>query len=130
VSEPIRVVRQRRDADCGVACFAMVLGVSYEEAAEALITANGPVSKGLYMTSLQRAAALLKRTLKKVRRFDVEDAVGILRVENETRTHFVVLHDGHIIDPHDETVWNYDDYLKANNFTASKTLLSPSISAS
>jgi hypothetical protein len=126
MSTPVRVERQRREADCGVACFAMVLGIPYEEAAEALITTNGPVAKGLYMTQLQRAADAVKKPLRRLRRWDVEDAVGILRVENEARTHFVVLLDGHIIDPADATVWNYDDYLKTNNFVASKTLLSPS----
>lgn len=112
---PLRLVAQRRKRDCGVACFAMLLGITYEEATEALAQANGPLKKGLYNTSLQRGAEMLGKRLRLQRKFDADDSVGILGVENDTVAHFVVLRNGMVVDPEDQTLWNYDDYLKTNN---------------
>lgn len=120
---PLRLVAMRRRTDCGVASLATLLGLPYEDTAEAITLTNGRLGSGLYLTSLIRAAAHLGRTLKKVKTYNPDEAEGILWVDGGTRMqHFVVLADGKVFDPQDATLWDLSDYLSVTRGTA-KTLL-------
>lgn len=120
---PLRLVPMRRDSDCGVAAFATLLGLPYEDAAEVITQTNGKLGKGLYLTSLQRAAKALSKKLLQRKRFDLDEAEGILWVDGGSRMqHFVVLTEGRIYDPADNTLWDALDYFTATT-SKPRTLL-------
>ena len=56
----IKVIPQRHYADCGVACLAMLTGVSYENALVAVAQTQPDVCiKGVWLKDLRAAARLL-----------------------------------------------------------------------
>lgn len=80
----IRVIPQRHDNDCGVACLAMLLGVSYENALVAVAQVEPDVcAKGMWLKHLKAAAALLGYRLSMRRRFDLEADTGILNLSSK-----------------------------------------------
>lgn len=122
---PIEVLKQRTKTDCGVCCLAMWCGVSYETALETIALGGTSARRGLYQTNLITASAALGKPLRKVRKYKLEEAGGILTVENDKTRHFVLLREGAIIDPFDGTLWNdIETYLASHKFKA-MTLLSP-----
>ncbi len=110
----IQVITQRSKSDCGVSCLAMVLGVSYEDALVA-VAAEAPrvMTCGVWLTELERAAVRLGRSFRRRRKFDMEDASGILNVLSDAwpHNHLVVLLAGMIFDT-DGTIWEAQDFLK------------------
>ena len=105
--------------DCGVACLAMLLSVSYEDA----LLAMGRYT-GAYIREVKAAAKRLKKPLRFTRKFDLENDTGILAVKSEKwRTdHLVVLKDGLIVDT-DGSIWDHDVFMSANVATGLSLLV-------
>lgn len=119
MSAIIRVIPQRHPADCGVACLAMYLGVSYEDALLAVGQVEKRVLKrGLWTSQIRAAAKRLGATLRTARTYDLETASGILGLRGgkkwEFLEHCVVLSHGLIIDT-DGSIWEPDVYVSAND---------------
>jgi len=110
----ISMCPQRHLADCGVACLAMFLGVTYEDALLSFALDNKDVIRtGVWFPDLQRAAANLGATMVVKRRPDLDLDEGILKIEFKTAdTHVVVLREGVLFDT-DLTAWKPDDYCAA-----------------
>jgi len=123
----IRVIPQRYGGDCGVACLAMLLGVSYENAlvAAAQVAPNVCIT-GIWIKHMQTAALLLGYKLRRHRRFDIETDTGIL-VTNTKRpkqypVHVVVLREGLVIET-DGCLWEAELYMKQHQATAGPLLV-------
>lgn len=112
------VVPQRHKTDCSVACLAMLLGVSYEEA---LLAMRVPqvLTRGVQMSHVRCAATRLGHHLRFQRQYDLDTDTGILGVRSPKwpNEHLVVLKDGLIFDT-DASVWDWDVYLKIYKATA------------
>ncbi len=100
----LKVIPQQHDADCGVACLAMFLGVSYAEALNAF--RHNIVQEGTSIRQLQAAAGRLKRPLVWTRKVNLDEDTGILNVTSQGwhRDHMVILKDELIIDT-DLSIW-------------------------
>ena len=113
------LVTQRRTFDCGIAALAMTSHVPYEDVYVAAVSvAKRGITSGLNVKQLQQVAVKLGRKLKRVdyRRVDLEEDSGVLGL-NYPKTdigHWVVLWRGTLIDPSDLSVWDAEDYMKAN----------------
>ena len=120
MSDPIYVIPQRRIMDCGVCALAMLLGVGYEAANDAVIAVVGAkgAGRGLYLKELEAAALHLKRPLSRTRVYDIEAATGILSLRGGDRWHYAVLKEGQIIDPDPGMVWNVHTYLTTQKLKA------------
>ena len=109
----IRVCVKRHENDCAVACFVMLLGVSYEAALIAISKVDPTLAtKGLYFTQLRKAAKELGVKLVSVprKKYDVDNAVGILGVKYaDKHEHAVVLFRGVVIDPEGGIIWDSVD---------------------
>src|SRR5262245_51455634 len=96
----MRVVTQRHQMDCGVACLAMICGVSYENAlvAVAQVAPNVCVS-GMWTKEIRQAAQRLGYRLRVKRRVDLENDTGILNLSAHAwaSEHVVVLREGLLI---------------------------------
>jgi ABC-type bacteriocin/lantibiotic exporter with double-glycine peptidase domain len=110
----LMVVQQRFPMDCGVACLAMICGVSYENALVAVAqdTPNVCIS-GMWTKQFQAAAKRLGYRLRQKRRPDLEQDTGILGLSCKTwpGDHVVVLREGLIIET-DGTLWEPDVFLR------------------
>lgn len=107
----IRVVTQRHGNDCSVACLAMLLGVSYENALVAIAQDEPDVCmNGVWARHLYRAAKRLGYRLTRKRVVDLETDTGLLRVFNKKLSHLVVLKQGLIFDT-DACVYDADVYV-------------------
>lgn len=110
----IHVCAQRHSSDCGVCCFVMLCGLSYEAALVAMVGVDEKLAtNGLYFTQIKKAAQKLGIKLKSLPRgrYDLSDAVGILSVKFRDKTeHAVVVFRGCVIDPEGGVVW--DDVLE------------------
>ena len=110
----LRVVTQRHSMDCGVACLAMLLGVSYENALVAIAQdAPNVCAVGIWTTELRRAAKRLGFTLKAKRRIDLETDTGILNLSSAKwqSDHVVILREGLIVET-DGTLWEPEIFLR------------------
>jgi ABC-type bacteriocin/lantibiotic exporter with double-glycine peptidase domain len=116
------VMKQRADGDCGIAALAMYSEQSYEDAYVA-ISKLGPDEltrvrgkQGLYNSHLIAAAKHLGVQLTAVRKYDLDDDEGVLRVRwNKTPKlggHFVAVKSGLVFDPTDATATPWRDYLE------------------
>jgi ABC-type bacteriocin/lantibiotic exporter with double-glycine peptidase domain len=115
VSHPIvSMTPQRHRADCGCACLAMLLGISYEDA---LLALGGEAPKilrdGIWLTELQRGALRLGVPLKVKRRWDVEADEGIAQIRTRADAHHVVVLRAGLFFDTDFSIWYPDDYLRA-----------------
>jgi len=112
----LRVITQRHQSDCSVACLAMVCGVSYENALVA-VAGDAPdvCVTGVYTQHLRNAARRLGFRLRTQRRVYLDSDTGILNVRRDDweHTHLVVLKSGLIVDT-DATIWDADVYVEAN----------------
>lgn len=109
----IKVVTQRHVADCGVACLAMLLGVSYENALVAVAQVAPDVCvSGLWMKHLQAAAKLLGCRLVRKRHFELDSDTGLLSFSSKRwkLDHLAVLREGLVIET-DGTIYDADVYL-------------------
>ena len=110
----LRVVLQRHEMDCGVACLAMICGVSYENALVAVAQVVPNVcAVGIWSTQMQVAAKHLGFTLKTRRRVDLEADTGILTLSSKKwpSDHVVVLREGLVIET-DGTLWEPDVFIR------------------
>lgn len=106
------MVAQRHAADCTVACLAMFLKVSYEDALIALGgEAPSVLRAGAMWSQMRRAAESLGVRLVLKRRWNLQDE-GILRVKYKKDEHVVVLRKGLIFDT-DYRVWTFSDFYAA-----------------
>ncbi len=113
----LRVVLQRHDADCAVACLAMICGVSYENALVAIAqVAPNVCAVGINLKDLQRAARHLGFSLRCRRNVDVEADTGVLNVckRGWKHDHLVVLREGLIIET-DGLLWEQSTYFAAHD---------------
>lgn len=117
---PLKLVKQRRKMDCGVACLATLAGKSYEDTNDAFVEATGKTaSKGYYQVDVVNAAARLGVELERKRKgtYDLSDTVGILGVgETNAWDHFVVLHNGTVYDAEDDAIYDVDEYLAIHGY--------------
>ena len=121
----IKVIPQRAPADCGVACLAMLCGVSYENALVAVAQEQPNVCvRGLWLKELRGAARRLGYRLKTCRSYDLETDTGILNLSSKKwkLEHLVVLREGLVIET-DGTLWDADLYLKSHRATAGTLLI-------
>ncbi len=109
----LTVIPQRHGMDCGVACLAMLLNVSYELALLAFRK-----HEQIIVRDVQTAARRLGTRLRFRRKFDLETDTGILGVRSPKwdYEHLVVLRDGLVFDT-DATVWDVDVFLAAYDAT-------------
>jgi ABC-type bacteriocin/lantibiotic exporter with double-glycine peptidase domain len=107
-----KVTPQRRDADCGVACLAMLINKPYEEVLIAVAAVQPKfLKRGLWLKEIATAALNLGVRLQK-RKYDPE-LTGIVRVSSRSVGHVVFQLDGKFIDT-DATIWEPELYLKTN----------------
>jgi len=115
VDAPIlKVVTQRHQMDCGVACLAMICGVSYENALVAVAQdAPNVCAVGMWGNEMRAAAKRLGFKLKVKRRVDLETDTGILNLSSAKwkSEHVVVLREGLVIET-DGTLWEPDVFLR------------------
>lgn len=109
----LSVVPQRMNADCAVACLAMLLGVTYETALLAFRKQDQ-----IHVRDVQTAARRLGQPLRFSRKVDLETDTGILGVRSPKwdYEHLVILKDGLIVDT-DATIWDADVFLSAYDAT-------------
>jgi hypothetical protein len=115
----VTITLQQAKADCGVASFAMLTGVSY---LDAFAAAGDRVHKtGMKTRQIVTMARRLGYVLKLQRAFDVDSDVGLLTVERVTKKatewdqHMVLLKWGLIFDT-DGSVWEPDVYFAQHGF--------------
>lgn len=117
----IRVVLQRHDWDCGVACLAMLCNTSYETALVACAQTKEELDgEGLYLYEMVKAAELLDVSVitRRAKRFSLDTDTGILHVFNLKTAvyHVVMLWQGRLIET-DGTIWeDADTYLSSKGF--------------
>lgn len=105
---------QKEETDCGVACLAMLLGVSYADARKAVRTCRD----GLSRRQMQNAAKRLGKPLAWVSD-GVFDSVGILHLNNAERTagHYAMVMKGVVYNPADNLMWtDIDSYFKTKGW--------------
>lgn len=112
MNEPfLNVIPQRNGMDCGIACVAMLLGVTYEKA---LLAFGDCLDAGAKTRQIQAAARKLGSPLTLRRAFDLENDTGLLAVRSPKwkNDHLVVLREGLVIDT-DATLWEPAVFLSA-----------------
>lgn len=112
----LKVIPQRHESDCGVACLAMLLGASYEVVLMAF--RHNVMAQGTTLRQLLAAGGRLGKTLRWTRKVDLEADTGLLSLASArwTTHHMVLLKDDLIIDT-DSTVWDADTYLQVHDAT-------------
>ena len=112
---PSPLVAQRKQFDCGVAAFAMLFHLPYEDAYALAIAHIGvKVRRGMCLYELRTLAKRIGRPLRTVhhRKVDLEEDSGILGVNwAKGGGHWVVLRKGTIVDPAQAQTWDADEYL-------------------
>lgn len=116
--EPIcvRCFASRGDGDCGILALTSLLGWSYEDV---LTVAGGlsvfPHRSGMYLTQIKKVAEILGVKLKRSKKVDFENQIGIVdmvcranRLSNGP--HVVTLRYGLFFDA--EQVWQPEDFIK------------------
>ncbi len=103
---------QRHARDCGIACLAMLLGLSYEDVL--LAAPYQAMHCGMSTRQILLTAKRLGFQLRVVRTFDLEEDTGLLRVgKRKWKTdHLVMLKAGHVFDT-DAVIWEVDVFLAA-----------------
>ena len=106
-----RIVPGRERNDCAICVLAMYLGGTYEDVLREVAVRDRPYQgrQGLRLREMQQIARALGTSLKRLRKFDISAAYGILSVPH----HVVLLRGGLIVDPEPAggSVWEVDDYL-------------------
>jgi ABC-type bacteriocin/lantibiotic exporter with double-glycine peptidase domain len=133
----MRLVEQRYDGDCGLACLASYLRLKYEDAYAAALGVNPNIKRrGAFSSELVAIAALLGFTLVMKRRPNLEKDCGILGLNRRKRSkktgrwisdpkqngHWVVLRRGQILDVHPPAVFDIDEYLETNEMVTGAML--------
>lgn len=112
----IQVIPQRHKMDCGVACLAMLLGISYEAALMAF--QHNVLTQGTTIRQLVNAGQRLNVKLHWTRKVDMEEDTGLLMVRSLRwgNDHMVVLKEDFIVDT-DSSLWNAQDFMGAYEAT-------------
>ena len=115
----LRIELQREHSDCAIAALAMYFGESYEDVLRiATLTDRSQARRGLWTRTLQRIASRMGRRLIVRRKFDWDEAYGVLRLPD----HAAVLWNGLVINT-DATVWDADAFLASRGFQRNHCLL-------
>lgn len=115
----VRITERRTDGDCAIVALAQLIGLSYEDALEAMVAvADAAHHRGVYVTQLVEAAKRIGVTLKRKRKFDPDEATGILLLtctkNRFDRQHVALLRWGLVFDHQKEgqgEVWEYEDFV-------------------
>jgi hypothetical protein len=117
------VVRQRGDADCGVAALANLTGQAYEDVyvEAARVDTKHRGKNGLWNYQVRAIAARLGVSLAATRTYDLDDDAGILRVRwrgaraaTSPGGHFVAVREGVIFCPASHSPLPWREYLALN----------------
>ncbi len=107
------IIPGREPNDCAICVLAMYVGVSYEDVLREVAVRDRPWQgrQGLRLCDIERIARALGTPLRRVRKYDLATAYGVLSLPN----HVVLARGGMVIDPEvaGATVWEVDDYLSA-----------------
>lgn len=120
----VKVIGQRKNWDCGVACLAMVLGRPYGDVAAVArdLIASGYIDatkvrrRGLTIQDVQLIADGFGQALEPVPRAagylsGRSGILGVLGGQMDPAGHWVVLKAGAIVDPDGSEVWSVEDYV-------------------
>jgi hypothetical protein len=116
-------VRQRGDADCGVAALANLTGLAYEDVYvdAAKVDTKYRGKNGLYNYQVVKIAARLGVTLLTTRTYDLDEDAGILRVRwsgakavSSPGGHFCAVRDGIVFCPASPAPMAWRQYLDLN----------------
>ena len=120
-AKPIRVIKQRKNWDCGLACLAMLLDLDYGDVSRR-VRETIPVipRRGLGAYHLEEIAASFDKPLRRIYRSNTYLAnrpTGILGVNGGKMCwagHWVMLKEGVVIEPWHEkrAIYGLDEYLK------------------
>jgi hypothetical protein len=114
----------REPNDCAICVLAMYLGVTYEDVLREVAVRDRPYQgrQGLRLTDIERIARALGTPLRRLRKYDITNAYGILSLPR----HVVLLRGGLIIDPEPggASLWEIEDYLHAYNVRPGVLLVS------
>lgn len=116
--QPMKLVAQRKQFDCGIACLATYFHLPYEDAYALAIAHIGvKVRRGMCLYELRTLAKKIGRPMTTVhhKKVDLDEDSGILGV-NWTKGggHWVVLRKGTIVDPAEAQTWEAEEYLAVN----------------
>lgn len=107
------IIPGREPNDCAICVLAMYVGVSYEDVLREVAVRDRPWQgrQGLRLRDIERIARALGTPLRRVRKYDLATAYGVLSLPN----HVVLARGGVVIDPEvgGATVWEVEDYLSA-----------------
>jgi hypothetical protein len=115
----VNITLQQSKADCGVASFAMLTGVSYLDAFAAI--GSNVHKTGMKTRQVVTMGRRLGYELKLQRQFDLDTDCGLLAVERVTKKagewdqHMVLLKWGLVFDT-DGSVWEPDVYFAQHGF--------------
>jgi hypothetical protein len=114
----------REPNDCAICVLAMYLGVTYEDVLREVAVRDRPYQgrQGLRLRDIERIAKALGTPLRRLRKYDITNAYGILSLP----MHVVLLRGGLIIDPEPggASLWEIEDYLHAYNVRPGVLLVS------
>jgi hypothetical protein len=107
----MRIEPRRQSDDCATWALATYTGVPYDKVWQTVQKVDRSKGKnGLHTRTIQRVGAALGKTLRLIRKPDIQDSYGMLEVENKKTGHIVVLRNGLIFDT-DNTNWEVDAWL-------------------
>ena len=118
------LIAQRRIGDCAIAALAMFAMQTYEDTyvAFAKIDTKSRARLGAFNREVIAAAKLLGIALVPVRKFDLDDDEGVLRVKwngkagkTDPGGHFVAVRDGQVFCPSDAMVYPWREYMTLHN---------------
>lgn len=110
----VRVMAQREDHDCAVACLSMLSGSTYEDALRAVCKVDEEGAEGgLWVPQIIEAASELGIELRKKRPVRLESDYGILhiRFQDQSRHVVVLIQPGLIVDTNG-FIWRARTYLR------------------
>lgn len=114
----------REPNDCAICVLAMYLGVTYEDVLREVAVRDRPYQgrQGLRLRDIERIARALGTPLRRLRKYDITNAYGILSLP----MHVVLLRGGLIIDPEPggASLWEIEDYLHTYNVRPGVLLVS------
>jgi hypothetical protein len=122
----VRFVRQSGyHGDCGVATLGMLGGCLYEDALAAVVRYQpAALHAGLTWPQMRRAAKRLGLSTRLLRRYDIDEATGILNVvDKKGDEHFVFLWEGRIVEVNVELWLSAQEYLGSYGYTAKSLLV-------
>lgn len=110
----VRMVAQRGQGDCAIACLAMYLGKSYEDVLAAAVSKSKNTRvhhTGMYIRQIRATAGALGVKVRATKKVDLDSGCGILHFTHRDGAHVVLLKAGLIFDPDGATVWDPDLYI-------------------